>query len=58
MEHMEFCAGCLLAYLVVSKSITNRRKLHPIRFVESGWWWDGSEGGGEGKTIGECGDAQ
>lgn len=30
MEHLELCAWCLLAYLVVS--LANRMKLHPIHF--------------------------
>lgn len=58
MEPMEFCARCLLAYLVVSKGLTNRRGLHPIHFVGNGWWWDGgggrSEGGGNDWWVWWC----
>jgi hypothetical protein len=51
MEHMEHCAWCLLASLVFSKGLTNRRKGHPVHLVGNGQWWVGGDGG-EGASVG------
>ena len=50
MEHMEHCAWCLLASLVFSKGLTNRRKGHPVHLVGNGQWWVGGDGG-EGNSV-------